>query len=281
MLKQRVITALILAAMVLGALFLLPDWGWGLFALGMLLLAGHEWARLGSWPVALELAFLALLGGLAAYLLVGPQGPGTPAFAEITRIISLLACLFWIFVAPLWLRQGWRTPASLPFLLLGLLLLLATWLALVVLQMRSPWLVVGAIALVAAADIAAYFTGRALGRHKLAPAISPGKTWEGVGGALVGVSLYALLLLPLASRVRPQLPLDAGAVAVWLLFALLLTVLAITGDLFESWLKRVRGVKDSGSILPGHGGVLDRIDALLPTMPAAALFVLYALAPGS
>ncbi len=281
MLKERVITALILAALVFGALFLLPAWGWGLFALGMLLLAGHEWARLGAWTPALEGAFLALLAGAALYLLFGPQGPGSTGFADITRGLALLASMFWIFVAPLWLKQGWRTPAPLAFVLLGGLLLLATWSALVVLQLRSPWLVVAAIALVAAADIAAYFTGRALGRHKLAPAISPGKTWEGVGGAVLGVLVYALLLLPLAARVSPQTSLDAGAIFVWLAFALLLTVLAITGDLFESWLKRVRGVKDSGRILPGHGGVLDRIDALLSTMPAAALFVLYALSPGA
>lgn len=279
MLKERVITALILAAMVLSALFLLPVWGWGLFALGMLLLAGHEWARLGGWSASLEITFLALLAAVAAYQLFGPQPPGSAGFADVTRVFALLATLFWIFVAPLWLKQAWRTPAPLAFMLLGAGLLLATWSALVVLQMRSPWLVVAAIALVAAADIAAYFTGRALGRHKLAPGISPGKTWEGVAGAVAGVTLYALLLLPLAERLQPPVPRGAGAILVWLLFALLLTVLAITGDLFESWLKRVRGVKDSGRILPGHGGVLDRIDALLPTMPAAALFMLYALSP--
>ncbi|MBI3150052.1 MAG: CDP-archaeol synthase [Betaproteobacteria bacterium] len=277
MLKQRVVTALILAVLVLSVLFLLPAWGWGLLALVLLLLAGHEWARLGAWSAGLAGAFVLLLGGLALMLLFGPMAPGSAGFAEVTRYLALAASLFWIFVAPLWLRQGWRTPAPIPFFLLGVVLLLATWCALVILQRRSPWLVVAAIALVAAADIAAYFTGRALGRRKLAPAISPGKTWEGVGGAVVGVLVYAAALLPFAADLRPGVPLDFAGIFAWLIFALLLTVLAITGDLFESWLKRVRGVKDSGRILPGHGGVLDRIDALLPTMPATALFMLYAL----
>jgi len=278
MLKERVITALILAAFVFGALFLLPGWGWGLFALLMLLAAGHEWARLGAWSMGLEAAFLALLGAAAVLLLFGKFPPGSAGFTEITRAFALAASLFWIFVAPLWLKQGWRTPAPGRFFALGGVLLFATWCALVVLQMRSPWLVVAAIALVAAADIAAYFTGRALGRNKLAPSISPGKTWEGVAGAVAGVLVYALALLHFAPDLRPGKELDWAGIAFWFFFAMLLTVLAITGDLFESWLKRVRGVKDSGKILPGHGGVLDRIDALLPTMPAAALFVLYVLA---
>lgn len=277
MLRARVITALILAALVLGALFLLPVWGWGMFALLLLLAAGHEWARLGAWPRSLEFFFLGFLGIAGLWLLFGTPRPGTSGFIELTRLLALAATLFWVFVAPLWLKQGWRTPTAPGFLLLGAVLLLATWSALIVLQLRSPWLVVAAIALVAAADISAYFMGRAFGRHKLAPGISPGKTWEGVGGAVGGVLIYALMLLPLARELGRQADLSAGAIAVWLVFAMLMTVLAITGDLFESWLKRVRGVKDSGRILPGHGGVLDRIDALLPTMPAAALFAIYAL----
>lgn len=278
MLKQRVITALILAAFVFGALFLLPVWGWGLFALVVLLVAGHEWAGLGAWSVRLEVFFLGLLGAAGCLLLFGNYPPGSAGFTEIARGLALPATLFWVFVAPLWLKQGWPTPGSMRFFVLGAVLLLSTWCSLVVLQMRSPWLVVAAIALVAAADISAYFTGRALGRRKLAPSISPGKTWEGVAGALVGVLVYALALLTYAPDLRPGKALTGAGIVFWLMFAVLLTVLSITGDLFESWLKRVRGVKDSGTILPGHGGVLDRIDALLPTMPAAALFVLYALA---
>jgi phosphatidate cytidylyltransferase len=127
------------------------------------------------------------------------------------------------------------------------------------------------MAIVWIADTAAYFAGRRFGRRKLAPSISPGKTWEGVYGALAAVAIYALLLLPFAAAAGYTRPLDAIAAAIWVGLALLLTGLSIIGDLFESQVKRQRGVKDSGGILPGHGGVLDRIDALTAAMPPAAL----------
>jgi phosphatidate cytidylyltransferase len=143
--------------------------------------------------------------------------------------------------------------------------------AVVALQTRSPGVLLAMMAIVWIADTAAYFTGRRFGRRKLAPSISPGKTWEGVYGALAAVAIYALLLVPLAAAAGSTRPLDAVATAIWVALALLLTGLSIIGDLFESQLKRQRGVKDSGGILPGHGGVLDRIDALTAAMPPAAL----------
>ena len=130
------------------------------------------------------------------------------------------------------------------------------------------------MAVVWIADTAAYFAGRAFGRHKLAPSISPGKTWEGVYGALLATAVYAVFLLRFAPD---RMALSAAAVAAWIAGLLALTALSIVGDLFESMLKRQRGVKDSGKLLPGHGGVLDRIDALLAAMPAAALIAQYAL----
>jgi phosphatidate cytidylyltransferase len=117
------------------------------------------------------------------------------------------------------------------------------------------------------ADTAAYFCGRAWGRRKLAPAISPGKTWEGAFGALIAVVVYALLLVPLARRAGFAGPVDAASIAAWIALAILLVALSIVGDLHESLLKRRAGVKDSGALLPGHGGVLDRIDALLFAAP--------------
>jgi phosphatidate cytidylyltransferase len=127
------------------------------------------------------------------------------------------------------------------------------------------------MAIVWIADTAAYFTGRRLGRHKLAPRISPGKTWEGAAGAVVAVVAYALLLVPLARRAGFAAEVDATAIVVWILLAIALVALSIVGDLHESLLKRRAGVKDSGTLLPGHGGVLDRIDALLASMPPVAL----------
>jgi phosphatidate cytidylyltransferase len=125
------------------------------------------------------------------------------------------------------------------------------------------------MAVVWIADIAAYFAGRRFGKRKLAPTISPGKTWEGVWGALVAVAAYALLLVAVAPSAFA--PAGPAAMAAFVAFLPLLAALSVVGDLFESLLKRQAGVKDSGALLPGHGGVLDRVDALLAAMPFAAL----------
>jgi len=153
----------------------------------------------------------------------------------------------------------------------GAVVLLGAWVALVELQARSPWLVLAAMAAVWIADTAAYFSGRRFGRRKLAPRVSPGKTWEGVYGALAAVVLYALALSPFARDAGfAGTPGPATALA-FAAFAILVAAVSVVGDLFESQLKRHAGVKDSGALLPGHGGVLDRVDALLAAMPFAAL----------
>jgi phosphatidate cytidylyltransferase len=118
------------------------------------------------------------------------------------------------------------------------------------------------------ADTAAYFAGRAFGRHKLAPHISPGKTWEGALGAMAGVTLYWAAVVLLA-------PSASGLTVSGFGLVLVMTAVSIEGDLFESWMKRVAGRKDSGTLLPGHGGVLDRVDALTSTLPLAALYFAY------
>jgi phosphatidate cytidylyltransferase len=145
--------------------------------------------------------------------------------------------------------------------LVGVLVILPTWAAIVSLREQSPWLLLGVMALVWIADIAAYYAGRRFGRHKLAPEISPGKSWEGVMGAGVALLLYASAISAAIHGLR--IP---GA----LILAAALLYFSILGDLFESWMKRLAGVKDSGSLLPGHGGVLDRIDALCAALPVAA-----------
>jgi phosphatidate cytidylyltransferase len=148
--------------------------------------------------------------------------------------------------------------------------LVATWVAIVDLQARSPWLVLAAMAVVWVADIAAYFAGRRFGKRKLAPAISPGKTWEGVWGALVAVAAYGLVIASLGPYASAWGTLGPAATFAFVAFLLLLAAISVVGDLFESLLKRQAGVKDSGALLPGHGGVLDRVDALLAAMPLAA-----------
>jgi phosphatidate cytidylyltransferase len=185
------------------------------------------------------------------------------------------ATLFWLLIIPPWLYLDWRVTSPAALCAIGWLVLIATWLAIVQIQARSPGMLLALMAIVWIADTAAYFSGRRFGRRKLAPSISPGKTWEGVYGALFAVGAYALALLPLAARNGYAQTLTVGAVVAWVALVLLLAAMSVTGDLFESLLKRQRGVKDSGHVLPGHGGVLDRIDALTAAMPAAALVAYY------
>ncbi|OYW32201.1 MAG: phosphatidate cytidylyltransferase, partial [Methyloversatilis sp. 12-65-5] len=149
--------------------------------------------------------------------------------------------------------------------------------ALALIQLRAQGLVplLLLMAVVWIADIAAYFTGRAYGRHKLAPAISPGKTWEGAFGAVIAVQCYGLVIKPLLFAEA-----DMPVWSVWSVILLLLTAVSIVGDLFESMMKRQAGIKDSSQLLPGHGGVLDRVDSLTATLPLIG-FALLNLLPGA
>jgi phosphatidate cytidylyltransferase len=272
MLKTRILTVLVLVPCVLAALFLLPPPHWGAVTLLLIAIAAHEWARLVGLTPSARWIFV------VGTLLIGAAMLFAPPFAFARgwpdRVV-LIACgtsgLFWLCAAPWWVLRRWPTRARMPMALVGWIVLMGAWVALVELQARSPWLLLAAMALVWIADTAAYFTGRALGRTKLAPQVSPGKTWEGVYGALMAVGAYALALVPFARAAGYALPLQPANIALWVAFALLLAAVSVFGDLFESLLKRHAGVKDSGALLPGHGGVLDRTDALLAAMPLAAL----------
>ncbi len=268
MLRVRILTAAVLIPLTLAALFWLPPLGWGVATLAIVGIAAHEWANLAGyakWPVGIGVDFLFVLGSHFA-----PEGGWLSA---VTLVVCGAATVFWLAVAPAWLAAGWRVESKLVLALTGWLVLLAAWIALLQLQARSPALLLAAMAIVWIADTAAYFAGRAFGRRKLAPTISPGKTWEGVYGALLATAVYTLVLLLLAPEVIHAGPLSPPALAGWIGLVLALTGLSVVGDLFKSLLKRQRGVKDSGRILPGHGGVIDRIDALLAVMPPAALLV--------
>ena len=151
---------------------------------------------------------------------------------------------------------------------------LAHALLLVRMENGIAWLLVVALS-VALSDVGAGTIGMMFGRRKLAPIISPGKTWEGVYGALIAVAVYALALLPFAQGAGYSAAIVPASVIAWVALAVALAGVSIVGDLFESQLKRMRGVKDSGKLLPGHGGVLDRIDALLAALPPAALIAHY------
>ncbi|HKY01678.1 MAG TPA: phosphatidate cytidylyltransferase [Burkholderiales bacterium] len=271
MLHVRVLTAILMLAAFVGALFFLPPLGWGLF-LAVLLFGGvREWARLvrvyrvsryvfASIATALGLWFAWLSG-----LLEGAVGD------ERLQYLYGAASLFWMIGAPLWLRvRPERFPlwALLP---LGALILVATYCALVHLRNIGPGVMLMFMAVVWIADVAAYFSGRKFGGRKLAPNVSPGKTWAGAYGAFVATAIYAALWIYLLPELVPAALTEKPGGALWMFpLIALLTAASIIGDLFESILKRRAGLKDSGAMLPGHGGVLDRIDALLPVLPLAA-----------
>ena len=272
MLRTRILTALVLVPLVLAALFLLPPLAWGAVTLVVIGIAAYEWARLTGFAPP---QWAAVVGGAlvaGAVLLFSPLAGFTRGWPGVViGAVCGTAALFWLLLAPAWVLGRWPTQRRLPMLVVGWIVLLGAWAALVELQARSPWLVLAAMAIVWIADTAAYFAGRAFGRRKLAPLVSPGKTWEGVYGAWAAVALYALALVPYAGTAGFAAPVTAAAIAAWVAFALVVASVSVVGDLFESLLKRHAGVKDSGTLLPGHGGVLDRTDALLAAMPLVAL----------
>jgi phosphatidate cytidylyltransferase len=275
MLGTRIVTALALVAAVLAALFLLSPSAWGAVTLGGIVVAAGEWANLAGYGRPAWLLFVAGALLIGVNLLFSPLAGFAGGWPDgVVLAVCGPATVFWMLVAPAWLRGGWQPRSPLLLAIVGWLVLIAAWVAAVELKAHSPWLALAAMAIVWVADIAAFFTGRAFGRRKLAPAISPGKTWEGVYGALVAVAVYAVALVPFARRAGYPGEVSALAVGVWLLLALVLAALSVAGDLFESLQKRHAGVKDSGTLLPGHGGVLDRIDALLAALPLAALAAL-------
>jgi phosphatidate cytidylyltransferase len=272
MLRTRILTALVLAPLVLAALFLLPPRGFGVAVLAVTLVAAREWSQLATFHAPTRRLFVAGILAAGIALLTLPAFGFDRGWPDAVVITGCgLSGLFWVLLAPAWVTRRWPTSAHSAMVVVGWVVLLGGWMALVELQSRSPWLVLAAMAIVWIADTAAYFSGRAFGRRKLAPEISPGKTWEGVYGALAAVALYTFLLLTLAAPAGLANALDASVIAASIACALMITGISVIGDLFESLMKRHAGVKDSGNLLPGHGGVLDRIDALLAAMPLAAL----------
>ena len=271
-LATRVVTAAILLVAVSAALFLLPPAGFGVAVLAAVTVGAREWARLLGSSTAGQVAFAATLALTGSALLMLATPVAGDGWAPRTVAVACgAATLFWLAMGIPSVLCDWPPAARWLRIVVGFVALCGAFVAIVELQARSPWLVLAAMAIVWIADTAAYFVGRRFGRRKLAPRISPGKSWEGAAGGIVAVALYALLLVPLASRVRADAAPSASAIALWIAFAVGVAALSIIGDLHESLLKRRAGVKDSGTLLPGHGGVLDRTDALLAAMPPVAL----------
>jgi phosphatidate cytidylyltransferase len=268
MLKTRALTAVVLLAGFGAALFLLPRGGWVGFCAVLLGGAAWEWGALAAlerrgrilYLIALLLLFLSPL--LSAGLRAGESY--APAW------VYWAAGSFWVVVAPLLFWRSERLGGRAALLAFGILTLVPACAALVDLREGHPALLLAVLATAWISDSAAYFVGRKFGRHKLALSISPGKTWEGVAGALIAVGFYALAWLALGAPVNPWLG-SALAIPAFVAVLLGLAVVGIIGDLFESLIKRQAGVKDSGTILPGHGGILDRIDAPVAMLPLAVL----------
>lgn len=270
MLRLRVITAVVLLLVLLGALWLWSR-AFATFAAVAFGAAMFEWLRLAAWPTPFAIA--GAIAGAAPLAIL--QWFGIDLDAAPLRVVAALTCVAWVGVAAwvltaernnrLVLRNG-AVAILLPVLLGG------AWFALIALYRHSALYLFSTLAVVWIADIAAYFAGRAFGKRKLAPHISPGKTWAGAAGAAVAVLLAGWgvwLAWPNGDLFSNALFARAPVMA--LVMLVLLVAVSIVGDLFESLLKRHAGVKDSSALLPGHGGVLDRIDALLPVLPAAVL----------
>lgn len=273
MLKQRVITALVLAVIFLAALFGLPAGYFSFFIGGVLLIGAWEWANLCGLSVIWQrfaYTFLLLVLLVITALYVGFEGEASPKLSHSAiRDLLVIGCGWWALAlllvqgypssSVLWGHPAWR-------LVIGVMVLIPTWVAMVYVrqQINGAWLVLFLMLIVAVADIGGYFAGRRFGKHKLAPAVSPGKTWEGFAGGFLANCLLALIL----SRV-----LD---VSLLLMLVLIVptSLLSVLGDLLESMVKRHAGAKDSGSILPGHGGILDRVDGITAGAPVFALALL-------
>ncbi|WP_321876522.1 phosphatidate cytidylyltransferase [Paraburkholderia bannensis] len=268
MLKTRVITAIVLLAVFLPVTLFAPVAAFGALIGLVVVFAAWEWARLLKAGKVGSIVYAAI----AAVLVFASTR------LESARPLYQAAGIFWLVAGPYVLARkpvlaagAWRA-----FLLAaGFILFAACWHALVAARALGVGFVLSLLLVVWLADIGAYFSGKAFGKHKLAPAISPGKTWEGaVGGwaAVMVVSVAALVLQAFEPTLYSALAAQLG-VGRALFVLTVLVAFSVIGDLFESMLKRQAGVKDSSGLLPGHGGVLDRIDALLPVLPLAMLLL--------
>ncbi|KEA64372.1 Phosphatidate cytidylyltransferase [Marinobacterium lacunae] len=266
MIKQRLLTALVLGVLVLAGVFLLPLQGFALGCWGVMFLAALEWANLASLKGAVKTGYALFSAAVIAvlYFFLPPQ---------LSPWLLVGAALFWLWGCYLIVRYpartGFSTRAS--KLLIGMAVVVPTWLALVDLKSlpEGNLALLMLLLLVWGADTGAYCAGKLFGRRKLIPGVSPGKTVEGLFGGVV-----TCLFIGLVAGLWRELPVPA---LVYVMALSLVTCLAaVFGDLFESMFKRERGIKDSGRLLPGHGGVLDRIDSLTAAAPIFMLGLYWA-----
>ena len=263
MLKTRIITALILIFAFIPALFMFSDETWAVAMLGVTLLAIYEWGALIKFHSTERWVYTAICAALGIVTVMLMDKYGFHLFFFRSILVFFVAALFWLLIVPVWLAKRFVIGSKPVMALLGVLLMTPLWLALICARGADPWLVLILLATIWIADSAAYFAGKNFGKHKLAPSISPGKTWEGVLGALLAVTLFAAIL---------RFGFGAGNPAIFPLLWITASF-GVIGDLFESLMKRQANIKDSGDLLPGHGGILDRIDGLIPSLPIAILLI--------
>lgn len=279
MLKQRIITALVLLAILLPALFYPSPGPFALVALVLMVAGAWEWGRLNGFSQIPSLA----IGFSCGVLCASSWGAGW-AF-QVLPLLWTVTGGAWVLGGALLLRHGVAGWPHIPRpvrLLGGILALWLAWLAVVQARVIGINFLLSVLTLVWVADISAYFAGRAFGgkfsKGKLAPSISPGKSWEGVWGGMVGVLILAFAWVWSDSVLQAAVPSFYARLSLhgsWLLLiaVLFMATMSVVGDLVESLIKRSAGVKDSSGLLPGHGGVLDRVDALLPTLPLAMMLI--------
>lgn len=264
MLRTRVLTSIVLMAGFLAAVFLLPTIYWAFLMLLFIGVAFWEWAGMAAFSKSWRVIYVASMAILGATVALADDMAMSALQPQVMFYSILVAVFFWLILTPAWLIARFEIRQPLLLAIIGIVILFPTWLALVSMRDISPWLLLMVMAAVWIADSAAYFAGKRFGKRKLAPKISPGKTWEGVFGAWLAVSIYGLILCLLMS------------LTYWVVVGLLgITVLSIMGDLLESLIKRQAGVKDSGTLLPGHGGILDRIDGLTSSLPLVMFFIYF------
>lgn len=272
MLAQRIATALVLVTLLLLTLWASSPWPFVVLTLLLISAAAWEWARLNGLPSPFALGCGLVLAAVGLFL---TWSAGT---ARESHAVWLVAALAWVIGGAFVLRAGPQRWARWPQgarVVIGAMLLVVAWWALAQARFAGVNYLLSVLCIVWAADIAAYFGGRAFGRHKLAPSISPGKSWEGVVSGMLGVLALAAFWLWLDTRIAADsasvftLLRQRFGLVVMVLAVLALTAASVVGDLFESLIKRAVGAKDSSALLPGHGGVLDRVDALLPVLPCA------------
>jgi phosphatidate cytidylyltransferase len=263
MFLARLATAVVLLAVFISGLFLLQNAWWGVLLLPPLFAAAWEWSAVSQFAAAQRWTFIGVVMASAVSMRWFPMH-----FSGGAMVLYGIGSAFWVLVAVPWLALAWRVRSAVAMGLAGWAILVPAWLAVAQLQ-AEPHKLLALLGIVWISDTAAYAAGRAWGRHKLAPSISPGKTWEGVAGAVVAVAVYYVTL----SAAAPAWDWWRGPGGPLLFAAVMLA--GVAGDLFESWIKRQAGIKDSGTLLPGHGGVLDRIDSMTASLPIAALLLPY------